>query len=120
MVDESQNTNTQQSGASTATADSLQPIAQTGLQPQTQGNLQTPGGSTLQTTSSQSPSSVNQLDQGSSEIPISGISNTTTNTVTQTTQPSQPHTKQILLYGGVAIIVSAIMAGMVYSLLRQR
>jgi hypothetical protein len=116
MVDDAQNTNTTQSGSSPTTGSALQPLAQTGLQPQSTNNLQTPESSNLQPTTNQTINAINQLDQGGSSISLRAVTGTAT-----TTQPviSTPvKTKQIFVYGGAAVIVAAIMAVMVYRLLR--
>jgi predicted extracellular nuclease len=117
MVDEAQTTNPTQAGSSPTTGSALQPLAQTGLQPQSTNSLQTPAASNLQPTSNQTINSINQLDQGSSSIKLSGISATST-TVAQTTTPAPVNHKSVMLYGGVGIIVAGIMAFMVYRLLR--
>ncbi len=113
MVDETQNGSLQQSGSSnTAVTGNPQQISPSGLQPQSS--------TSLQPTSAQTINSINQLDQGATAISLSKIANTSTTSVQPATTPAQTSSKHVLLYGAAGIIVAAIMAGMIYSLLRQR
>ena len=119
MVDDTQNTNTTQGGSSPTTGNALQPLAQDGLQPQPENNLQLPGGSNLQQTSNQSINAINQLDQGTSAINLSGVANTTT-TTTQVAATKSTNNKPVYIYAGAGLLVVAIMGYMTYRLMRPQ
>lgn len=96
---------------------SLQP---TGTNPSTtnnpqqnvQGSLQPQADSNLQPTTNQSVDSINQLDQGSVAIPVSGIPNTTATEQSVTATPAT--TKPVILYGFGVIICAVVLAWLLY------
>jgi hypothetical protein len=112
MVNETQNSNLQPTGstANTATNGNPQQLVQGSLQPQTNG--------TLQPTSNQSANALNTLDQGAVAISLNAIPNSTKTTAntTATTQPISH--RSTLVYGGVAVICLAVLAWLVYGILR--
>lgn len=84
-------------------------------------SLQTPSaGSSLQNASNQTVDDVNQLDQGNTIIPLAAVSETTA-TITQTTAPkSWVSTKDMLLYGGIGLLLIIFFVGLSYGLFYKK
>jgi hypothetical protein len=107
----------------TPTLQQQQTLGTTAPLQQQETGLQQQQTSTLQNTNSQAVGALNNLDQGSSSIPLSAVSPTTTApTNSVVVQPSTGFhvSSSIWLYGGLVIVVAIFMISLYYGLMRKK
>jgi len=110
MVDETQTTpNLQPSGSLNTSPGTSAQQGQGGLQPQTS--------SSIQQTSQQTPTSINQIDGAGTAIPLNTISVSGSTTVQRTTATTHPFP---MLYVSVMVLALVAFAVLAYGLLRPR
>ena len=107
VMDVTQSLQQSNSGLATGNPQSLLP---SGLQNQSTTSLQPAG--------SQSFEGLSLLDGGGTPVALSSLPKTSSSIVQAT--PTPEHAKTILIYGGTAVIVIAVLAATVYGLLKER